>query len=75
LTITLNGNDWVVTPVNSSLDDVTYTFKVTAANGCFHYDGMNTSFILHVGCPSAATSSNFTLGDYASGSAITLFPN
>jgi len=36
------ANDWIVTPTSTSTDDVTYTFKVNATDGCNHFVGVNS---------------------------------
>ena len=63
MAIAKTGNDWIVTPTTASNDDVTYTFKVTVSDLCGKYDSMSTSFILHVGCPAAASSDTYTFVD------------
>jgi hypothetical protein len=65
LTITNVGSDWIVTPTSTSTDDVTYTFKVNATDGCNNFFNMSSSFTLHVGCPEAASSTTLTLSDNA----------
>jgi len=56
-------NDWIVTPFSTLTDDVTYTFKVKVTDGCNIFDSMSSSFVLHVGCPAAASSDSFTFVD------------
>ena len=38
LTIAKVGSDWIVTPTSTSIDDVTYEFKVNATDECNIYD-------------------------------------
>lgn len=63
LTIAKSGNDWIVTPASTSTDDITYTFKVNATDGCSAFDSMESNFVLHVGCPAAAASDTFIFVD------------
>jgi len=60
-----NDSDWIVTPVTTT-DDVTFTFKVIATDGCTTFSSMASSFVLHVGCPAAASNDTFTFVDVAS---------
>jgi len=34
--------NWIVTPSTTSTDDVTYTFKVNATDGCNHFRGFDS---------------------------------
>jgi len=61
LEIENTGVNWVVKPLNTGNDDITYTFKVIATDGCSSSLMMTDSFYLHVGCPAAASSETFAL--------------
>jgi hypothetical protein len=60
LAIAKVASDWIVTPSTTSTDDVTYSFTVDANDGCnsFVNSSMSTPFLLHVGCPTAAATSD-----------------
>jgi len=73
LTIAKIGNDWVVMPTSTSTDDVTYMFSLNVTDGC-NYLSMNTSFVLHVGCPAAASTDTYLFVDNAP-SSTTMTPN
>ena len=57
MTISQSGNDWIVTPTNTTVDDVTYSFDVRAKDDCM---SLGTTFRLHVGCPTAASYDTYT---------------
>jgi len=63
-----SGEDWIIIPNNTEHDDVTYNSSLTATmiDGSVYPGDDYISLLLHVGCPSAAASDNFTLIDSGS---------
>lgn len=39
-------NNWIVTPIDTTLDKIIYMFKVNATDGCSNYSSMSRSFVL-----------------------------
>jgi hypothetical protein len=54
---------WTITPQNTNTDDVTYVFKINATDGCDVHASMPNPMYLHVGCPSNASDSTFSISD------------
>ena len=61
------GDDWIVIPNNTTQDDVTYNFSLTAtmSDGRVYPGDDYVSLLLHVGCPSAASNDSYSLVDNA----------
>ena len=61
------GDDWIVIPNNTTQDDVTYNFSLTAtmSDGRVYPGDNYFSLLLHVGCPSAASNDSYSLVDNA----------